>query len=193
MEVDEVTKVLIGAAAIIPVFKIPDWNYSHVSDVFICKDNLHENIELLKCKDDVLGLVVHNKTSVYLSRNTLIDNFKKSNGYNIGIHEFVHKIDEKSGAIDGIPPEPILSKKDRKKWKKIIDYEMEKIRQNESDFREYALTSRSEFIAVAAEYFFERPLDMKEKHEALYYMMARMSRQNLAAAVSSEAKNIFRK
>ena len=65
------------------------------------------------------------------------------------------------------------------------------MKNNKSDFKEYGLTSRAEFIAVAAEYFFEKPLEMKEKHASLYLMMEKMFRQDLASAVNDEAKKII--
>lgn len=191
-KIDEVTRLLVGAAAVIPVFRQPEWEYDYLTDVFVCSDNLADNIELLNCCDDVLGLVVYNKSSIYLSREALVKNFMISDGNNVGIHEFIHKIDEVSGSIDGILPAPFLSKKEREKWLGVIDYEMSRLKRNDSDFKEYALRSRSEFIAVAAEYFFERPLEMKEKHFRLYAMMQKMFRQDLASAFSRETKNMFK-
>lgn len=193
MEIDDVTRLLVASAAVIPVFRIPDWDYPRLTDVFVCEDNLSENVELLKCKDDVTGLVIYNKSSVYLSKNLLIKNFQKTDGNNLGLHEFMHKIDEGSGDIDGILPSPFLSKEERSEWLRIVDYEMDKLRKKESDLKEYALTNRAEFIAVAAEYFFERPVEMKEKHPSLYLMMQKMFRQDLASAFSAEAKKVFGK
>ncbi len=191
-KIDEVTRLLVGAAAVIPVFRQPEWEYDYLTDVFVCSDNLADNIELLNCCDDVLGLVVYNKSSIYFSREALIKNFRITDGNNVGIHEFIHKIDEVSGSIDGILPSPFLSKKEREKWLGVIDHEISRLKKNESDFKEYALRSRAEFIAVAAEYFFERPLEMKEKHFKLYTMMQKMFRQDLASAFSRETKNMIK-
>jgi hypothetical protein len=193
IEIDDLTQLLVASAAIIPVFRIPDWDYPFLTDVFVCQDSLSENLELLKCQDDVMGLVIYNKSSVYLSKDLLLKNFQKTDGNNLGLHEFIHKIDEVSGDIDGILPEPFLSKKDRIQWLKIVDNEMTKLKNKKSDLKEYALTSRAEFIAVAAEYFFERPDEMKYKHPSLYLMMQKMFRQDLASAVSAEAKQIIGK
>ncbi len=193
IEIDDLTRLLVASAAIIPVFRIPDWDYPFLTDVFVCQDNLSEDLELLKCQDDVMGLVIYNKSSVYLSKDLLLKNFQKTDGNNLGLHEFIHKIDEVSGDIDGILPSPFLSKKDRSEWLKIVDNEMIKLKNKKSDLKEYALTSRAEFIAVAAEYFFERPVEMKDKHPSLYLMMQKMFRQDLASAVSDEAKHIIKK
>jgi len=53
------------------------------------------------------------------------------------------------------------------------------------------LKNRSEFIAVAAEYFFERPYDMKKKHPVLYHAMEKIFRQDLSAIAGVEAKSMF--
>jgi Mlc titration factor MtfA (ptsG expression regulator) len=191
MELDDITCILVASAAVIPVFRIPDWDYPFLTDVFVCQDQLSDNLELLNCKDDVMGLVIYNKSSVYLTKDLLLKNFQKTDGNNLGLHEFIHKIDEGSGDIDGILPSPFLSKKERRQWLEIVDNEMHKMKNNKSDFKEYGLTSRAEFIAVAAEYFFEKPLEMKEKHASLYLMMEKMFRQDLASAVNDEAKKII--
>ena len=39
---------------------------------------------------------------------------------------------------------------------------------NRSDINPYGTTSKGEFLAVVAEYFFERPDLLKEKHPELY-------------------------
>ncbi|WP_317131330.1 zinc-dependent peptidase [Polaribacter glomeratus] len=42
---------------------------------------------------------------------------------------------------------------------------------NKSDIRNYGVTSEIEFLAVAGEYFFERPKLIKKKHPELYRML----------------------
>ena len=88
-------------------------------------------------------------------------------------------------------PAPLLSYKERERWLQIIDYEMSKLQNSESDIREYAGTSRAEFIAIASEFFFERPLEMKQKHPSLYVMMEKIFRQDMVAVCGSETKKIF--
>ncbi|MEO5910629.1 MAG: zinc-dependent peptidase [Pelobium sp.] len=42
----------------------------------------------------------------------------------------------------------------------------------------YALTNEAEFLAVASEYFFEKPDAFQDKHPQLYDMMSKMFMQN---------------
>ncbi|HNX24253.1 MAG TPA: zinc-dependent peptidase [Spirochaetota bacterium] len=193
MEIDDVTRVLVGAGAAIPVFKVLDWEYTMITDIFVCPDKFNEYFAMACRETDILGLVVHNNSAVYLSKESLIRGFSKTDGNNTGIHEFMHKIDEGSGDIDGILPSPFLSKKERSEWLEIVDKEMERIKRSDSLLRPYALTNRAEFIAVAAEFFFERPLEMKKNHPKLYNIMQRVFRQNLSAAVVKEARNLFKR
>lgn len=193
MEIDDTTRVLIGAGAAIPVFKVTDWEYVLITDVFVCPDKFNEYFPLVSSESNIMGLVVHNKSAVYLSKESLLRGFSKTDGNNTGIHEFMHKIDEGSGDIDGILPFPFLSRKERLEWLKIVDREMERLKEGDSLLHPYALTNRAEFIAVAAEFFFERPLEMKKYHPVLYRTMEKIFRQNLSAAAGIETKNMFKK
>lgn len=51
---------------------------------------------------------------------------------------------------------------------------IKEIRADKSDINPYATTNQQEFFAVAAEYFFERPQLMKEKHPELYEMLEKI-------------------
>jgi hypothetical protein len=54
--------------------------------------------------------------------------------------------------------------------------EINRIRENESDINPYGVTNESEFFAVAAEYFFERPALFAEKHPDLFQLMEKIFR-----------------
>jgi hypothetical protein len=192
MEIDDITRVLVAAGAVIPVFKVFDWEYTLITDVFVCPDNFNEHFPITYKEQNIVGLVVHNKSAVYLTKESLFRGFSKTDGNNTGIHEFMHKIDEGSGDIDGILPPPFLSKKERSKWLQIVDHEMDRIKKSDSLLHPYALTNRAEFIAVAAEFFFERPLEMKEHHPGLFRVMEKVFRQDLSAAAREEARSMFK-
>ena len=50
------------------------------------------------------------------------------------------------------------------------------MKEEDSDMNPYGYTNKTEFFAVAAEYFFEHPELFKEKHPALFEMMQKMFR-----------------
>lgn len=192
MEIDDVTRVLVGAGAAIPVFKVMDWEYVLITDVFVCPDNFNKYFPMGCRENDIMGLVVHNKSAVYLTRESLLRGFSKTDGNNTGIHEFMHKIDEGSGDIDGVLPVPFLSRRERTEWLKMIDNEMLKLKKGSSLFHPYALKNRAEFIAVAAEFFFERPLEMKENHPALHCAMEKIFRQNFSTSTGMKTMSTIK-
>jgi Mlc titration factor MtfA (ptsG expression regulator) len=57
---------------------------------------------------------------------------------------------------------------------------MHKISGGHSDINPYALTNEAEFLAVAAEYFFEKPTELQHKHPELYAELSRIFGQDLA-------------
>ena len=65
-------------------------------------------------------------------------------------------------------------------WLKMMHEEMEKIADDKSDINPYATTNQAEFFAVTAEYFFEKPELMKDKHPELYAKLSKIFAQDLA-------------
>ena len=106
-----------------------------------------------------------------LSRKALHFGFNnKTDKGNTAIHEFVHLLDKMDGEVDGVP-EQLLGKENIVPWLDMMHTEMEAINNDASDIRKYGGTSKIEFFAVAAEYFFERPDLFKRKHPGLYKML----------------------
>ena len=79
-------------------------------------------------------------------------------------------IDKSDGVIDGIP-ETLMDKQYVIPWIDLMNQEMEAIYKNKSDINPYGGTNKSEFFAVASEYFFERPKLMSKKHPKLYHIL----------------------
>jgi Mlc titration factor MtfA (ptsG expression regulator) len=90
---------------------------------------------------------------------------------NTAIHEFVHLLDKSDGATDGIP-ESLMAHEYTVPWLKMMHREMRRIEEGKSDINPYALTNEAEFLAVAAEYFFEKPEKFQHMHPELYQMLS---------------------
>ena len=83
-------------------------------------------------------------------------------GFNVVIHEFVHKIDLRDGAPDGCPPLP--SRAVRKRWLELMEREYQRFREQvivaerfggEAPWLDpYGATAIDEFFAVACEAYF---------------------------------------
>ena len=90
---------------------------------------------------------------------------------NVVIHEFAHQLDQEDGSADGAP---ILEKSSRYiTWAKVLGQEYETLQRKKKKHRrsilnKYGATNPAEFFAVATETFFEKPKQMKKKHQELY-------------------------
>lgn len=174
-KLENVDRVLIASSAVIPVFNFNEWYYKNLSTVLVYPDHFNEDLGFAQ-KDknrNIAGMVGSGqfKNQMLLSRKALHQGFqKKAHVHNTGIHEFVHLIDKQDGVIDGVP-ERLIQEPNVIPWLKIIHKKMEAINDNKSDIRNYGGTNEAEFLAVAAEYFFEKPKLMKKKHPDLYQML----------------------
>lgn len=174
-ELNDLDKVYIASSAVIPVFNFSEWHYRNLSTVLVYPDHFNEDLGFAQNdKNRNIGGLVGNgrfENQMILSRKALHEGFSPlTPKFNTGIHEFVHLIDKLDGSIDGVP-EVLLQKPYVIPWLKIIHEKMEEINNNESDIRHYGGTNQAEFLAVAAEYFFEKPEQMKNKHPDLYQML----------------------
>lgn len=95
---------------------------------------------------------------------------------NTAIHEFVHLVDKSDGATDGIP-EQLMEHQYAAPWLSLMHREMHRIKEGRSDINPYAITNEAEFLAVASEYFFEKPQEFKQKHPELYQQLSEVFRQ----------------
>jgi hypothetical protein len=192
-DVDNTVKLLVASAAIIPVFKIEDWEYDSLGEILVYPDRFNHDFSFSSDSDDrdVLGMVVQHSSSLIISKKELFKGFKCMDGGNTAIHEFIHKIDEEDGEIDGLPV-LMLNNQELAEWKKIRAMEIEKIESGRSDLDSYALSGEAEFLAVAGEYFFDHPEKMKERSPELYKILKIIFKQDTASIIKSEARRLFR-
>jgi Mlc titration factor MtfA (ptsG expression regulator) len=96
-------------------------------------------------------------------------------GYNVVIHEFVHKIDMRDGAADGCPP--LQNSGARRAWLDVMQREYEAFREKvivaerfggeEPWLDPYGAEGIDEFFAVASEAYFVAPARFRTEHAAL--------------------------
>lgn len=182
-EVTELDKLLVASSAVIPVFNFPSFHYHNLDTVLIYPSTFNQELEFGEnAKDKRIGGMVGTgryENQMILSQKALRAGFDKHNKeQNTGIHEFVHLIDKMDGETDGVPQ--ILMKHSYTiPWLKIIHKEMRRINHNDSDIRDYGATSETEFLAVASEYFFNKPEAFQKKHPQLYQLMSKFFRQTI--------------
>lgn len=184
IEVDDLTRLLVAASAVIPAFGFPDWEYRNLSEVLIVPDawqfETKPEHEVKPLQGTLLGTVQGFQNSQYmrLSKAALEHGFRDAlDQQNVGIHEFAHLLDEADGVIDGVP-QAALPPELLRPWVELMHREVDAIRAGKSEINDYAGTSEAEFFAVVTEYFFEKPEKLQQQHPELYDLLTRAFRQN---------------
>ena len=182
--VDDRTRLLVAASALIPVFGFPDWEYRNLGEVLIVPDawqlSNDPTQEVQPLQGTLLGSVqgFQNQHYMRLSKASLEQGFRDATDrQNVGIHEFAHLLDEADGVIDGLPkaalPPALLQQ-----WAAMMQREIAAIQAGKSEINPYAATNEAEFFAVVTEYFFEKPEKLQENHPELYELLNQAFRQN---------------
>ncbi|QCR21712.1 zinc-dependent peptidase [Pontibacter sp. SGAir0037] len=180
-EIDDVTRVLVGASAIIPIYGFRDWEYQNLGEVLVFPGSIQRfKEEEGEAVSEVLGRVnpFQNDHYVTLSKPALERGFNDmKDRQNVGIHEFAHMLDQADGEIDGTPnaylPDELV-----RPWQELMYRKIKAIKSGDSDINPYGATSEAEFFAVVTEYFFEKPDQLAEKHPKLYEMLTKVFHQN---------------
>ena len=186
-DVDDRTRLLVAASAIIPVFGFEDWEYSGLGEVLIYPNAFGDDFRSDVGADrNVLGMVGggHLSGVMILSKADLISGFANpEDKRNVGIHEFAHLVDKADGVIDGIPagiPASIV-----RPWIHWVGTELKSTSSGKHHIDDYAYTNEGEYFAVLSEYFFEAPDVLKKKNPELYGLMESMYRQDAQSFLSS--------
>lgn len=178
-EITDMDRVLIAASAVIPIFGFPEWKYQNLTNVVLYPDTFNSDFQFEGESRNIMGMVGsgYMNGQMLLSRAALTKGFSSSAGKeNAAIHEFVHLLDKSDGATDGVP-EKLLPPEFATPWLKMMHKEMQDIENGKSDINPYAITNEAEFLAVAAEYFFEKPEKFEKMHPELYQMLSRIFAQ----------------
>lgn len=192
--VEDIDRALIAASAVIPMFGFNNWRYSNLSTILLYPEHFSQEFELEGNNRNVMGMVgsgAMNHTMI-LSQPALREGFQnEKDKSNTAIHEFVHLLDKLDGDTDGIP-EILLEKQYTIPWINWMHREINAILANRSDINPYGASSKTEFFAVAAEYFFERPELFKERHRDLYHLMEEIFDQSPAVKTAPVEKKTGR-
>ena len=94
-----------------------------------------------------------------------------TDGINVVIHEFAHKLDMKSGDADGMPP--LHAGMSRRRWIEVMSNAFQDFRQRvdggeETPLDPYGAELPTEFFAVASEAFFQEPALLDSEYPDVY-------------------------
>jgi len=179
-EITDIDRVMIASSAVIPIFGFPEWQYKNLTNIILYPDTFDHEFQFEGKDRNILGMVGsgYMNGQMLLSRAALVKGFSKEHGReNVAIHEFVHLLDKADGATDGAL-EILITHEYTLPWIKMMHQEMQKIEIGKSDLNMYALTNEVEFLAVAGEYFFEKPEEFQHKHPVMYRYLSQMFGQD---------------
>ena len=188
--IDDTDRILVASSAVIPIFAFPNWRYTTISEVLLYPNAFNANFETAGQERRIMGMVGDGPMNgtMILSKQALRTGFSNdTDKHNTAIHEFIHLIDKMDGATDGVP-DNLLDKKYVLPWVDMIRKEIQLIKKGKSDINPYGATSQTEFFAVAGEYFFERPEQLKENHAELYELMTHVFHQDMTLKKLSNTK-----
>jgi Mlc titration factor MtfA (ptsG expression regulator) len=103
-------------------------------------------------------------------------------GSNLVLHEFAHQLDFENQGADGIP---VLETRQYSSWARVLSAEYKALRQAADHtlptlIDQYGAINPAEFFAVLTELFFEKPVEFRNNHEALYEELRAFYRQDPA-------------
>jgi Mlc titration factor MtfA (ptsG expression regulator) len=178
---DQKTKILVAASAVIPTMGFDDADYDHLGTILIYPQDFNHNYELeAQGGERILGWVgdQYHYNAMILSKPALWASFlPQYPGRHVGIHEFVHLIDKADGVMNGIPA-TFLSSEQIRTWVELMEKETLAILNRQSNIDPYAAASSVEFLAVIGEYFFTYPEMLALEHPELYELMRQAFRQD---------------
>lgn len=182
LEVERHDELLVAAGSVILAWGFEQWHYVNVDTVILVPRSFNEQSQFGQPDSTIQGLVgnQHLSGKMIISRPALHAGFSNENDkLNVILHEFAHLIDMADGEVDGMP-EQLLTSPFSLPWFEFIKTKIEHINQGKSNIRRYGATNNAEFFAVATEYFFERPVMMRNKHPQLYHALTEFYQQDRA-------------
>ena len=113
-----------------------------------------------------------------------VEHAGESDGMNVVIHEFAHKLDMLNGEANGFPP--LHAGMNRQEWSQVFNFAYKdlcrRVKAGEhTDIDPYATESPGEFFAVVSEAFFEIPDIVRAVYPQVYGQLAQFYRQDPAS------------
>ena len=178
---DEVA-VSIAAQAVLPVLHLGlDWYDDFVgivvhADEVVARRSSVDDAGVVHDWEEVIAGEAMDRGPVMLSWNDVSGAAHRAHeGYNVVIHEFVHKIDMRDGIPDGCPPLPTAGA--RRTWLEVMEREYSAFREKvivaerfggEKPWLDpYGAEAIDEFFAVASEAYFVAPTRFRAEHASL--------------------------
>ena len=183
-KVSEKERVTVAAHACMLLLGWRKYCYNGIREVFIYPSGVPENEGQIRLRLKILGGLWKSDGTIRLSWNDVDYGARiPFDGQNVVFHEFAHELDYLYGFSGGIHKqgsgffEFLRTGLFRRELKHLrsADHELDQI------ISDYGTTNQAELFACATEAFFERPVDLKAKHPAMYKRLHKIYRLDPAA------------
>ncbi len=153
-------------------------------DTYVAKETKYDGLVAVHEDSVRAGESWHRGPIVLSWADVMRDTLDQSDGHNVVLHEFAHKLDEENETMDGLPV--LRDRTHYAEWAEVLTKEYDSLqtrvdRGTNTVIDSYGAVSPPEFFAVATESFFEKPLQMKNKLPELYEQLERFYNLNPAA------------
>ena len=180
---DEVRVTISGQAGLL-VLGLPHEFYENVQSVLVYPSAIvtpERNTGIFEIPQGpmVSGIPILGEAQLHGPIILVWDSVKRNarhpeEGHNVVYHEFAHKLDMLDGVADGTPFVGGRQAMDR--WTQVCQAEFLDLRKRAEKGQptyldKYGATNEAEFFAVATEYFFDKPKEMKAHEPDLYEVL----------------------
>ena len=170
-------KIIIAAQACLEILELGIESFDGWSEIvvypaaFKVERETQDNNGLVSTKSSVLSGEAWGKGPVILSwEDVERDSFRLSEGHNVVIHEFAHKLDMLNGRANGMPP--LHPNMEISKWTESLSnayaHLIERLDNHHLEINAYAATNPAEFFAVMSEYYFTAPKVLIKHYPKVY-------------------------
>ena len=174
--IDEI-KVTVAGTASLMLLGVDDFFFDNVRTVIVFPHPVRRetNSGWIIDRDTYPSGEAYQGGPVVLSwQDVLADGRTPGNGHNLVIHEFAHCLDSLDGEMGGSLEfdNPKLTRR----WNQICQEEFDALTAcarsgQETLINDYGATNKAEFFAVCSETFFEKPVEMHQRHSELFELL----------------------
>lgn len=177
VQVAEAMKVMISACAAQLLVGHPDLVLEHFDKIIVYPDTYRNHRSGRMHEGEVRPAT----GTIVISWDDFVNGYAHTHdAHNVGLHELAHALWFENTIANG--EDNFLNPVFLRRWNELAGAEIRSIKAGHASFfRDYAGTNEAEFFAVAAEYFFERPLEFREALPQLYAVLCSLLKQDPAA------------
>lgn len=186
---DDSDRASIALLACLPILNLGEGWYRDWKTIVLEPDGFVHRMETIdsagvvnEYDDELSGRVTEMGPVILSLRDVRESGF--GDGYDVVIHEMAHKLDERDGCLDGVPP--LRRGMSRRRWQEAFSLAFNDLRTRARKaggrrghtrgkrlpMDEYAAESPEEFFAVACEHFFGTPERLMAAYPDVYRLLS---------------------